>query len=1048
MLTLVLRRTLAQRRLLLGVVALVTLGTTLLGVGALLLGPTQDRSFTAGMQQTSSQQTAVSAFIGGLKAADEVRVHAAARTVIEDALSPLHPTFTSNATSRMRRLGDGQRLGYLMTTSSLPDRATLTAGHWAEAAGEAVVPEATASRLRLRLGDRITLGREIGIDPVDDPVSLVVVGIFRSTSRSAWERDPLAGTGYDAAYSDGSLPRLSPTYGPFVVDDGTFLASGSTIDALQVTGSPTLDHATAGSMSAAVKSLRAADGLLSAQVVDQVDVSRVASELPQTLAQIQVQQAATRSTLLVVLLLSTVMALTALLLAGRLLGGVRASERALLADLGLGRDQVAAATLTEILLIAGTATLLAVPAAALAHSAVTHLPGMAAAGLSQGPTVTLGLVLTEVASAILLALALAVPLLTSARPGLRVARAARSGVDLLVVVVAIAAWWQLHSQPPTATTGDATLIVAPVVCVVAATVAAVRLTPLLLGAVARVATRSTALVLPLATSQAARRPYAGAALVLLAMSAASATFGLAVQATWARSQHDQAAMRVGTDLAFALSTPATAREAAQIVRSTDGLTTSAVIDRPLALGQFVGSGDAGSAPVLVATDSRRAHDLLRGRLDHGRTWSAIGDLLAPGPPVAGLPLSPEGVTIKGSAPRGVAVDVTPTLLVQDASGFRRSVTAAAVPLDGRSHALDDLGNLTGSHLVATKLTLSGGTASGTADVSVALSVRNSGAESDTGKGSEQDWDVQILGAPDTPIAGSAVEVTSSASVTTLRTTAQLDLGFLSYADGELIATGFSRPAALPVAVSERLADVVGTKVGGGITATVEGVPVPLAIVAVVPTVPSAPGRVAVLADADTLSRMLIGAGHIEPVVDAWWVADPAADTAQRLGSLDLGEVTTRADVAAHLERGPLRAMVPAALILLVVAASLLLLAGAALVVGADRPARSAEVARLRALGLTRRGVTRLVLIEHAILLGLVVLAGALVGAVASVAVGSSLIRSDVGVAPVPTAVLVWPWSREMAVVAGVLVGSLIIATVITFVVVRRSGPAQLRAADS
>jgi hypothetical protein len=93
-------------------------------------------------------------------------------------------------------------------------------------------------------------------------------------------------------------------------------------------------------------------------------------------------------------------------------------------------------------------------------------------------------------------------------------------------------------------------------------------------------------------------------------------------------------------------------------------------------------------------------------------------------------------------------------------------------------------------------------------------------------------------------------------------------------------------------------------------------------------------------------------------------------------------------------------------------------------------------------------VTRLVLIEHGILLALLVLAGALVGVVASVALGSSLVRSDVGVAPVPAAVLVWPWSLEAAVVAGALAGCLLIATVITLVVVRRSGPAQLRAADS
>jgi hypothetical protein len=72
-LTLVLRRILAQRRLLVGVVAVVTLGTTLLGVGALLLGTTQDRAFTAGVRQAQPRDVDVTAFLVGLKGSDAPR---------------------------------------------------------------------------------------------------------------------------------------------------------------------------------------------------------------------------------------------------------------------------------------------------------------------------------------------------------------------------------------------------------------------------------------------------------------------------------------------------------------------------------------------------------------------------------------------------------------------------------------------------------------------------------------------------------------------------------------------------------------------------------------------------------------------------------------------------------------------------------------------------------------------------------------------------------------------------------------------------------------
>jgi hypothetical protein len=1044
-LTLALRRSLAQRRLLAGVVALVTLGTTVLGVGTLLLSATQDRAFTAEVRKAPSQDIDVTAFLVSLKGSDEVRVRGDARAVVGDALAPLHPKLTSNAVSRMRRLGEGRQLGYLASTDSLRQRAALTSGRWTKAAGEAVVPAVAADRLHLALGDRVTIGKEVGTNPVDNTVTVVVVGTFRATSRSGWDSDPLTGTGYVANYSDESSPVPAPAFGPFEVDEPTFLASGSTVDALQVTGHPTMTHATDTSMAEAAYALQSSDRLLTARVADRVQISRIASDLPDTLTRVRAQRAATRSTVLVVLLLSTTLALIALLLAGRLLGGVRETERALLTSLGLGRGQLAVATLAETLLVAAVATVVAVPAAALAHSAVTHLPAMESAGLSQGPTMTAGLVSTEAAGAVLLALALAVPMLSPALPGRRAA-VARSGVDLLLVLAAAVAWWQLHSQPSTVTSGDVTRTLAPVIGIAAATAVAVRLAPLLLGLVASVAARLTALVLPLATSQAARRPHAGAALVLLAMAAASATFGLALNATWERSQGDQAALRVGTDVSLALSGPASDRQAESIAAATAGSMPSAVTDRSLALGRYV--GEVGSAPLIVAVDSRRAGSLLRGRLDQGRTWSGVGNLLTPKSSVGGLPLS-DAMSIVGTAPAGVGVTVTPTLVVQGASGLRSTISADPIPLDGQSHRLRGVNGVEGARLVAARLTLNGdpGIApGGSATVSIALSVTHSDAGSRSA--SNPGWHIRAPDPNNNPVQGSAVEVDPSAGGTTLRTTAQVDLGALTYSEGDLLATAFAVPAALPVAVSQRLADEVGTKVGGQFSGTVSGVELPLKVVAVVPTVPSAPARVAVLADTDTLSRMVIGAGDLEPVVDAWWVADPTPKTAHALSRLKLGDVTTRAAVASELRRGPLRASVPAALTLLVVAAGLLLFAGTALVIGADRPARSAEVARLRALGLTRGGAKRLVFTEHGLVLGLLIVTGAFVGAVASLAFGPSLIRSDVGIAPVPAAVLAWPWVGEVAAVVGLLVGCLVIAAVITLVAVRRSGPAQLRAEDS
>jgi len=307
--------------------------------------------------------------------------------------------------------------------------------------------------------------------------------------------------------------------------------------------------------------------------------------------------------------------------------------------------------------------------------------------------------------------------------------------------------------------------------------------------------------------------------------------------------------------------------------------------------------------------------------------------------------------------------------------------------------------------------------------------------------------VQPLGRQ-TPVHGATIAVDSTASGTVLNTSTRVDLSYLAYTGADLLATAFEVPPDIPVAVSQQLVEAIGTKVGGEISATVGDAVLPLRVTAVVPTVPSAPGRIAVLADLDTLSRALIHAGRLDPVVDAWWVGHPTPHTERALGDLGLGDLTTRDGTTKQLAEGPMRVTVPAALVMLVAAGGVLLLAGAALLVSADQRRRSAEVARLRALGLTRGGAWRLLFAEHVAFLVPLVLIGALVGAVASVALGPSLIRSDIGAAPVPEAVVVWAWSAQAVLVAGLLLGCFVIAAVVAALHVRRAETAQLRAGDS
>jgi hypothetical protein len=335
------------------------------------------------------------------------------------------------------------------------------------------------------------------------------------------------------------------------------------------------------------------------------------------------------------------------------------------------------------------------------------------------------------------------------------------------------------------------------------------------------------------------------------------------------------------------------------------------------------------------------------------------------------------------------------------------------------------------------------------DVSVAIHVPSSSEESsEEAAAGTSPWQVDTLRPSDTPIRASTVSVDRTEADTVVLTSTRLDLGYLIYGDGDLVATSFEIPEALPVAMSRQLAQALGASEGDELSATVSQTVLPIRVASIVPTVSSAPGRAGLLADVDTLSRALIGAGDLDPAVDAWWVAHPSLTSRRALQALSIGEITTRPGAATQLKQGPLRVTVPAVLVALVVAAVMLLLAGAGLAAGVERQRRSAEVVRLRAMGLTRREARRLLLAEHGAFLVPLVLAGVLVGAVAAVALGPDLVRSDLGLAPVPPAVVDWPWADVGALVGGLLLGCLVVAALVTASHLRRSDTTLLRTEES
>ncbi|MEN3612020.1 FtsX-like permease family protein [Plantactinospora sp. ZYX-F-223] len=1049
----------AQWPLLAALLAVVVLGATLLGTCALLVTGTADRAFEVAAARAAPGDVGVTAYTVTVRGTHASSVAADTRELLTSTLAPFSATTATRASSAFRTLPE--RLAgrtdvltetYLSAMDDLPARAALVDGRWPQAAGgatslEAVLLEPTARRLDLGLGSRVRLGAELTDEPAP-AVDVTVVGVVRPLPGTGWDRDPLGGAGYDLAFSDGRQPQLVHAYGPVIVDLADLLSGGHTIDRMEITAQPDLSSPARHDLETVAGAVRGADRRLAGILGDRVRIENLASRLPQTLLAAREQQRVTAATVLAVALLGGVLTATALALAGRLAAGIRAEETGLLSTLGFGRGQLAAVSAVEGGTLALLAAALAVPASSLLHSGLTRLPPLAGAGLAGPPGVTAPQLLVIVGGVLVLA---AVLVVLAARPvavagGRRDPRGllARSGADVLLVAFGAVGLWQLHAQAAGADSRvDAVRVVAPTLLLAAGAALALRLIPPALHAAERLARRARGLALPLAAFEAARRPQAVAAGLLIGLACGAGTFAVAFDATWERSQYDQADLSIGTDLAIALTAPPVAGQGAAVSGATGGAVSPAA-ERGVAIGQWLGT--AGDAPRLVAVDTGRAGTLLRGRLDGDRSWAEVGAALAPPSRAVGVAV-PAGtaLALTGTATGSTPVVVTPRLVFQDATGLRTTCTGELVPLDGAVHRLPECVPADGLELVALSLPIAADPSAGPAGPErshVAVTLMVPGASARNGA---PPW--TATSAPPAPeqLTDSAVALAGTASGIELRMTTTVQLSGAQIAARDLVATAFPAPGPIPVAVSARLLDELGVHRGSPLSIGVGASAVSVVVADVVPYVPSAPGAAAILADLDAVSRALVVAGDLQYPVDGWWVGHPTrTDAAVHAAALHVGQVTTRAAEAERLRAGPLRAGLPAALRLLVPAAALLLVAGVVLHVLVDLRARTVEVARLLGLGMTRREVRAVLFGQYAGLLLPLLIAGAAVGGLATLVVAPPLVRSDAGAAPVPPVVPYWPWAAEAALLGLLLAGCVLAVAVVVTVRTRRAEAAYLR----
>jgi hypothetical protein len=1045
------RRARAQWPLLVCLLVVLTLGATLLGTCALLVTRTSERTVEVAASRAAPDDVVVTAYTVAIPAANAQSVATDTRTLLTSSIAPFASTTSTRASSVMRALpaaSDRDRgllsEAYLSGVEGLQSRAGLSAGRWPRPAAhgarggaplEAALLDNTARLLGLKVGSRVHIGAELRPDPAP-PLDVIVVGLVHPLPDADWDRDPLHGNGFEPDPVDASYAPDVNAYGPFLVDLDDLLASGSALDRLEVVAHPDLGAPTGPELDQLAGRIIGADRRLAGLLGDRVHIESLSSPLPQTLLDVRSQQQLVASSVLALALIGILLTALALALAGRLTIGVRTDESALLTSLGTSRGQFAAIAAIEAATLAVLAAAFAVPASSLLHSTLTRLPPLSQAGLASHPVLSVAQVLAVAGGALALAvlqIGLAVRSVAGSGDRRRSREfLARSGADLVLVALAAVGWWQLRAQPAAAgSRADTVRVLAPALLLIAGTALTLRLLPPVLRQAERLAERARGLVLPLAAFQAARRPQSYAAGPLVGLACAAATFGVAFTATWDVSQHDQADMAVGTDLVLTLDAPPVAGQSAAIGAATGG-TIGPATQRNIAVGQWLGG--PGGAPRLVAFDTRRTSELVRGRAEGDHDWVAVAKRLTPEATVTG-PVLARGATLTftGTAAGESPLLVTPRLLLQDDTGLRTACTGPPVVLDGRPTRVPGCVPIAGLRLVAVELPVIGPPKRPPATMVVTMTLPGASA-------SPAAWRAR----PASPEARQFVKPAVTVSGQQLRFSALVRFSDPADLTRVLVATTMPDPGAVPIALSSRLAADVNAGPGSRLSLGFASTAVDAIVTEVVPTIPSAPGAPAALADVDALSRALVLRGDLDSPVNAWWAGNPRADAVANVGALHLGKTMTRTGETERLTGSPLRASLPAVLRALVVAAALLLLGGIVLHTAYDVQLRALEVARLRGLGMSRHDIRATLLAEHAAVFLPLLLAGAAVGAAGSRVVAPLLIRSEVGAAPVPAATAVWPWAAEGVLLGLLVAGSALAIAAVVTVQTRRADAAHLR----
>ena len=944
-----------------------------------------------------------------------------------------------------------KRITSLVTRPDIERHATLTAGGWPTAgARQAALSVGAATALGVGPGDVVQL-----VDRVHGGTSIgmTVSGTFAPDPNDIyWLRSTLDLSGTSEVSSFTSI-------GPFVVPEADLFGgeAGQPLTyewrVVPDVGRLTVD---------AIEPLGAATTALPDRLKAELppgQTPKVSSDLPATLKTIAGSVLVSRSGIIVLILEFGVVAAYAIVLVAGLLGDRRRTETALLRSRGgSARSVIGMAALEATILAVGAALI----APLLSLGVIRLLAAVGALGeLGAGADigVTQGAFVADLIGALVGIVAMTLPTITGASElaGVRAAMSRpigrtlgqRLGLDLALVVVAGIALWQLrlYGAPLTRNVRgvlgvDPLLVAAPAIGLIAGALLATRAVPRLAEVAQPILERGRGLVASIGGRAVARRPlrYTRSALLLM-LAAALGTFSVADVATWTRSQSDQAAYQAGADIRIVGSKtgqvdPTTLSPA---YHAMPGVTAAMPVDR-----YSLDSGRSVRGATLLTVDSTVAGAIVLPPADvDPATLAALYPQLATSASAAinQIPADARRLSFviepnltasfspDPSNPPDLTADqgVEISFILEDAAGrLHRYRTTDGFLVGHAQRLIADLptGGPYGVRALEVNMAPTG-------DVGVTGTLEITAVETSTATTGES-W-TNLSGFP----AGFSAWTWpdhNATGPTTFHPPAGHPLELVFGTDPGQISPPFGfggsvpvrlawlpQGMAMPVVASQPFLALTSAAVGDELPASVQGSPIKVTIVGVIPEFPTLdPAKAFLVADGRSIAiaRFIAVGAFRDP--GEWWLAstDPEGTAAAvALGPDPQATVISRVGLQRQLAGDPSALGVIGLLGLGSIAAMVFAAIGFVVSAAVSTSERAGELALLRALGLSAGEVSAWLSFEHIFLLVFGIGAGIGLGALLAWLVLPFSTLTQSGLPAIPTPAVIVPLGGLIPIVA-------------------------------